>query len=263
VGDRPLELAAVEQWIEERRIEDGEPSLWIEVPISEAPGQWWQLDTETWRDSVEFKPPLEVRRVEFGGTPYRPGYGHRTLRFISYSISASGFPMEASCLTSAGGLLEELREISEELSRHYLWHPAQATMFVLTAAVPSVPWFSIKYSLGFPTAVSRVELTIDPAMSPVEVAAEYRRIRQSVVKGRPRALSEKHLQLASFTADMEESDPWEARRTGWNKEYPRWRYDDLNNFRRDCRQAAKRLLWPDFRTELEAAQRYGGVRRND
>jgi hypothetical protein len=48
-------------------------------------------------------------------------------------------------------------------------------------------------------ALSRIALTIDPALSPQEVAEHYRQIRQEIMPARHRDLSEKHLQLALFS----------------------------------------------------------------
>lgn len=106
--------------------------------------------------------------------------------------------------------------------------------------------------------LSRIAMTIDPMASPREVMVAYSHQRQRVIgPGRkPKALSEKHLALAVFTAERADDD-WTELLAAWNKaakdlaarnDQPsaKWTYrsTDLGNFKRDAVLAQERLLYP-------------------
>ncbi|MCH9022496.1 MAG: hypothetical protein IID32_07000, partial [Planctomycetes bacterium] len=71
---------------------------------------------------------------------------------------------------------------------------------------------------AFPHQVSsRIRLTIDPALSPQDVAEEYRRARDEIWPGRHRSLSRKHLRLARFHAERAQEASWKERLHRWNR----------------------------------------------
>ena len=100
-------------------------------------------------------------------------------------------------------------------------------------------------------AVSRINLSIDPTLSPRDLAEFYGNIRKQLIGDRYRGLSWKHLSLALFLG-QNSGLTWEKRMTKWNEieqdEHPDWCYDenDLRNFTRDCKHAEERLLHPKF-----------------
>jgi hypothetical protein len=142
------------------------------------------------------------------------------------------------------GVLDRLRILSEELSRSCTWMPAQATAFVLTNEEPAVvPLVCTVRKRSIP-ALSRIELTIDPAMSPRELSEAYRKLRSQVVGRRHRNLTVKHSTLAVFRSSRPPGETFEKSRREWNKKYPKWRYRAASTFGTHCAAALRRLLDP-------------------
>src|SRR5690348_6664762 len=135
------------------------------------------------------------------------------------------------------GVLDRLRAIVQQLTNHYRWQEAQATVFVLTGRVPSVPAAQAEIER------EAVVLTVDPSLTPRQVADYYRRFRREFLGGnRIRALSVKHLQLAAFEIKNHE---WAKAMDAWNRSASKDdRYDNVGRFKRDCLQARKRVLNP-------------------
>lgn len=151
-----------------------------------------------------------------------------------------------------GGYLEWLARLSEDLASEYTWIKADATVFVLTGNTPPVFNCKVNYTGGYSSLASanRIELVLDLALTEKEVAAIYRQARRSLLKqdklgkARFRQLSEKHLRLAIF--DAEHEGTYLKKKSAWNKQFPKWRYEHLSNFIRDSKKAKQRLLQPDY-----------------
>ncbi|MGH3283399.1 MAG: hypothetical protein ACRDPD_01720, partial [Streptosporangiaceae bacterium] len=86
------------------------------------------------------------------------------------------------------GPLGQLAQLAETLADRYRWRPSEATMFVLTGAAPEVRVYvgsaEIRTS-GHLATGSRVTMTLDPALSPDEVAGIYDRLRRRFHTGTP------------------------------------------------------------------------------
>ena len=145
-----------------------------------------------------------------------------------------------------GGVLDKLRILTERLEKQFGWDPAQATKFVLTDSPPFVSEITGDFERRDVSATSRIELTIDPAASPLQVAEYYRRARSQFLKGRHRRQEEKHLELAVFDAYRPKGESTAKRLAQWNRSYPKWRYDEKTNFLRDKKVARERLLSPKY-----------------
>ena len=87
-------------------------------------------------------------------------------------------------------------------------------------------------------------MTVDPALSPREVADYYRERREEIVGKRHRDLSEKHMQLALSAATRPEGQTLGQSMEIWNQEHPDWSYKAVTNFGKDCKNALRRLLHP-------------------
>jgi hypothetical protein len=146
--------------------------------------------------------------------------------------------------------LKRLKELSDSMSRRYGWQPAQSTVFILTDTAPAISMKHAEASENFHHPVmSRLVLTLDPALSPRQVADFYRKAWKALMEpGRYRNLSEKHTLLAAFSVDRADSP---RLREAWNRKYPKWAYASESNFGRDLRVARERLLSPSltFRRE--------------
>jgi len=146
-------------------------------------------------------------------------------------------------LVSSKGILGWLRWLSAWLCQQYRWAPAHATMFILTDAAPPIP--ELHYDVDSRRAVpalTRVVMTIDPTMSPREIATLYRQIRFRYFGRRHRSMTPKHVELAKFWSTQDQSATWKDLMAEWNKLHRRWAYKREQNFARDCAQARERLL---------------------
>lgn len=150
-----------------------------------------------------------------------------------------------------GNTLNWLATIMEDLSGEYTWTEARATVFVLTGITPPVHNCIIRHTgRSSLSSANRIELSLDPALTDKEVAAIYRQARRRILKqdkqgkARFRQLSEKHLRLAIFNAEQEGT--FLKKMYAWNKCFPKWKYEHLSNFIRDCKKAAQRLMQPDY-----------------
>ncbi len=165
-------------------------------------------------------------------------------------LECSGFTGEIS--TTYGGVLNRLRLLSEYLSDRIGWYKSQAIFFVLTGEVPIVPPISItiKNSILGPSLTSgpsRIMLTVDPYVTPFDLAAAYRKHiarfgRHTGKQRRRRPQTEKHITLAIFSVNRPEDETWEDRRLAWNKLYGERGWGYVTNFRRDYMKAQERVL---------------------
>ena len=87
---------------------------------------------------------------------------------------------------------------------------------------------------------------------------KYRAERTQLAGSRHRDLSETHLQLAAFTSNRLAGESWKDRMNVWNETYDQWRYERETNFARDCSQAVRRLLHPDYIAALPSMKSTGG-----
>jgi hypothetical protein len=184
------------------------------------------------------------------------------------------------------GPLGELAKLAETLTERYRWRPSEATMFVLTGATPEVHVYvgsaEIRSS-GYLAAGTRVTMTLDPGLSPDEVAGIYDRLRRRFHPGSPpRSQAVRRYRLAehvgphvqmhadtpdsrngpgrrprpgpaglAFFIDPVDGHTWESLRASWNSHYendPGWGYTrkNISNFSRDAQTALTRLLFPGW-----------------
>ena len=171
------------------------------------------------------------------------------LPLLAYGVPS--LPHACHEVATPGGTLDQLRKISERLADFFGWGRDQATVFVLTGTTPTLHTIWTSARLADPLeARSRIILTIDPKVTPRELADHYRATRRALFNGRRlRRLSEKHARLAAFNAQQPEDSTVEANREQWNAQcrawkHPDWRYRaaDVNRFKRDCQQALERLV---------------------
>jgi len=230
----------VETWIERQAQADGPPSAWLSVPVPP------EYNLKASEKGATTEPPLTISNERPAVLVQR-----RYLSYLSHRESPDSDPRR-EVPTADAGALERLRQLSEALALRYGWDQALATNFVLTGEIPLAPLIETRSSVPHPlTALARISLTIDPALSPREVADHYRRIRGEIVGARHRDQSEKHMRLATFTAARPAGETLRKRMAAWNKEYPEWRYKEKRNFDRDCKKAIQRLLHPDYGPKIE------------
>lgn len=240
LGGSLLSRHQVDGWIKRQAEEDGPASLWLTVPVPTG------TKVRSFTTFATTEPPLTISE-ETPAILIQRQY----LSYISLLVGVDEDPTR-EMPTAEEGVLEQLRQLSEALARHYGWDAALATNFVLTGEAPLVPSVEIRrsYPSNF-TTLARISLTVDPALSPREVADHYRRVRAEIVGARHRDQSEKHMRLATFTAARPTGESLRKRMAAWNKQYPRWKYPRESNFGRDCKQAIQRLLHPDYGPKIK------------
>ena len=218
----------------------------------------------------------------------RAAPGRRATSTLAYTVSH----VVQRLTVDARGTLGELARLADELAERYRWHSAAAATFVLSGeAIPEVFVYdgSAQIRHGTTAATTRVTMTLDPFLTPDQVAAIYGRLRQRLARAAMlRASSPKHYRLAEYVGpkvrcyvdqpgrvarrgrpaqpgptglalyvDPVDGHSWSGLRVGWNRlqsadpQTQTWIYGADPHFIRDARQAVQRLLWPgwDWRDE--------------
>ena len=225
---RLLATEQVESWVYQHAQLDGPATHWLgEVPVPLK----HQFEFDSKSGALVIRPELRISRLE----------GSATLQFLDYAALPDLWVRRVP--TAAGGVLERLKKISEDLVRSYDWEQAAATLFVLTGRLPLIQPIVLKFTWSARTFKRRViELSVDPAISPAELGKRYGVLRSKLISGRRvRPLSSKHLQLASFLVDKSD-ESWASRLHRWNKAFPKWKYAHASNFRRDTLKARDRVV---------------------
>ena len=219
----PVSPETVAEWVQARR---DEPTVWLRVPVAASRLQP-QADGR-----LRISPPLDADEQLVSS------WEQRRLQFLD------GHGIPDSVATTTGGTLEELRSLGEALAAGYGWTPAQATVFVLTDAVPLLEEIHVQAVLRHHPAANRIVLEVDPSARPDRVKAAYQEQRAKLLGRKPQPLGEKALALARFVAESDPGSTWRARLDAWNLAYPDWVYgpDGERNFHRDATAAQRRLL---------------------
>lgn len=150
------------------------------------------------------------------------------------------------CATTAGGVLERLRRLGERLAVLCTWSEEEAVRFVLTGVDPSMP--RMQSSLLRTAHTVQIELKVDPAVSPKDVADYYREVRGLIINRTREASKEKLPRLVLFTVRRPRArgETWQAYMRRWNEEWgseqPDWVYRRYETFARDCVRAREDLL---------------------
>ena len=208
-------------------------------------------------DAVPLPPHHDIRVGAHGGIvpdpPIAVGEEHPagSMRFDLLEYGTPDKDWVQQVPVAQGGVLARLHHLSTTLSQRYHWQPAQATIFVLTGLMPvlqaiDVTWDQsfLQTNAGSMTALSRIVLTIDPTLSPKEVHNYFQSMRQRIIGAQWRDLNKKQVELAHFALHRSAEELWPQRMTAWNMKYPKWCYDNLSNFKRDCQNAIEKLLAP-------------------
>jgi hypothetical protein len=226
--ERLLAPEQVESWINQQAKLDGPASHWLgDVPVPSN----HQLEFDAKLGGLVIRPELKLSRLTRS----------TSLRFLDYAALPDLWVRRVPI--AAGGVLERLKYLGEDLVRSYDWEAAAATLFVLTGRIPLIQPLILKFTLSAATFKRRaIELSVDPAVSPAELAKQYGVLRSKLISGRRvRPLSEKHLRLASFIVEKPD-ESWASRLHRWNKAFPKWKYVHSTNFRRDVLKARERII---------------------
>jgi hypothetical protein len=166
------------------------------------------------------------------------------------------------------GTLRVVYELSKKLANEFRWQEAEATVFLLTDLPPRVvtesfefrlpPFITPPYEVRDPKSrtsregvgsrrhlvpldcLARVSITVDPFVTPQELKEKYAKLRGKLLSRKPRAQSEKNLQLAVFAVKHPALD--KAAMIEWGRVFPKWAYHRVSLFGRDARDSRDRLL---------------------
>ena len=245
LNDQLLQFEEVDRWIQERRSDATYPLALI-VRIKDG----FKLNHQ---NGWQLEPPLSSMGPE----------GIEGLVPVdTLAYAKKGDRWKHSVSIGRDGTLRTVWRLSNALAKRFLWQEAQATMFMLTDMTPlltedvkltppgmmTLPWGGLSPL----SCLTRVTLTIDPMMTPREVAQKYGRIRARLLGRKPRVQSKKHLQLAVFAVKY----PTLSREAmvEWGLRFPDWKYTRISIFARDARIARHRLLQEhpvDFRMNVD------------
>jgi hypothetical protein len=231
LGDALVEWADLDTWIMAQAKLDGEPTT--DVTIALPAGAIADPDA----DDFHLSPP--VGRV-------RPA--RVASRVLTYALPGDDWVRRVA--VTADGALDRLRVLAETLAKAYGWTPAQASIFVLCGVPPFIATVRITRSSAKVRHraslmwARRITLDIDPAATPQQVLDAFQHARRQQGLAQLRPLTLKHLRLAAFAGAEHADKPWAERLRLWNRSFPKWRYPQQSNFRRDALRAEARILYP-------------------
>jgi len=229
VGEGLLPWERVDSWIKRQAKRDGPASTWLQVLVPD--------DRKMRHGFGRHTPdrPIEISREQ-------PAQG-ASWWALKYAFP-DGSPRAVH--VRYGGVLDQLRYLSERLAKRYSWSETGAVLFVLTGACPLLGRVKVNVrAVDDPPACSRIELVVDPTVKPAELAERYVEARKKLVSKRHRTQSKKHLTLAIFSTMRPKGQKLKDQLREWNKQYGhlgRYRESDVSNFGKDVRQARARLL---------------------
>ncbi len=216
LGGRFLSEIEMQDWIKEQAEKEGEPGWVVTFAVREL------------GDTVPIGPPRAVQRLG-----------------LRYSFEKPVIPI------CAGGVLDRLRQLAVKAAENYSITPADACRTILTGIPPVISPMHFTGSFLPLPAASRFHITVDPAVTPIELMRAYRDFRRKHLKARVRKLSRKHLQLAAFMASRPADEKGADAMKAWNRKFRRWKYTHVSNFLRDAAAAQRRLLFPGGLDYLE------------
>lgn len=152
-----------------------------------------------------------------------------------------------------GSAVDDLRSASMALKR-YAWREGEAAWFILTGTTPPVVPFghTLDWRMGSLGNRAVIKLEIEPWISVERVAYVYATLQQRILGGHNRIMSERRIALFRFVTQRADDDgeapPWRTLMDEWNEARgTRWRYENVRNFARDYRAAARGMLFPKYR----------------
>lgn len=243
LGNNLLTTGQAPPWIEEQFQKQGPPTRFVAVPVPE--GADYQEGGFGWLKQAASLPAEERMSWPVKASVNLLAYSGPDKEHVSRVPTAVNSP------------LERLRVISEDLSKAYGWHPAQATIFVLTGLTPMLFRARITTETGgtFP-AKDTIRLEVRLGVSVREVVDIYAEVRRELLgPGRrdPVVIQKWRADLAVFAAEHNDGRSWREAMETWNKLHPERQgnagyYNNPSTFARDARQAYEkitgaRLIW--------------------
>jgi hypothetical protein len=216
------------RWLNDELLRDQDVTPWIEATYDAQIPQDWPRDTGP-ADATNFP-------GKFALWPHE----HVRLQWMHDNMT-----MKVWCVPTTGALAD-LAELSEKLADTWEWSVPLATHFVLTGATPARPGvrnLSFRRRRGSDSRYGMYDLysvraTLDIEVTPEELAAWWRGVRDHLgVSGR-KPVREKSIALALSELTVNEKTSYEQDMHAWNRVHPEWSFDDRRNYLR-----ARRAAW--------------------
>lgn len=225
----PLSVDQVESWLQTRSKQEGF-AAWFEVPVPSDAGDLKSDDRGVWID-----PPFTVSKEH-------PATSVHSV-WLYYALPDRP---EQRISVAAAGVLARLCTLSEKIAHMLGCSEGDATMFILTGRPVTLPVCERSFVFRGGDRISslnRICLTIDPTLSPREVANIYADMRRKIFgRQRYRAMSEKHIRLAIFAFMRPAEESLKDKMAAWNKAHSKWRYRQETIFGRDLAAARRRAI---------------------
>jgi hypothetical protein len=229
-----LQEAEVVAWVKERSEEEGVPTQFALLPLPR------DCQVSVGEDgAVTFSPPVTITNLSGGRIEVQA-------RMLTYAGPADTRPRRIA--VAQGGVLDELRSLSEHLAKRYHWDAAQATIFVLTSLEPRVSISSRSIERRYPlSALDRITLVLDPALTDDQVRHIYKAAKQELVgkSRRNKPIGRKAMVMAVFSRQRRSELSWQQIMDEWNEAAPEHRYTERRRFEKECTDALQRLLRPE------------------
>ena len=233
LGGRLIEPDQIESWVKDRAETDGQPTEWVTLPLN---------DDGTVPVAGDLQPPLETEAVV---DSYIKRHAHRRYDFVRFVNPRSWV---ADQEVRAGGVLDWLRVLSNDLAKRFGWKEAEAVTFVLTGAVPRI--YKASWTVHEPWSWWRtrsvITLSLRYWVTPPEAAEIYRSVRNDVLRddAKPRSITEARATLGVFAYQNRKGHTWADLMNMWNHwphRDPDMTFTDVRRFTRDSRQSFERI----------------------
>lgn len=226
-----MDLDDVESWVEARAEANKPPTPFVRFPVMDG-------GINISKGRIRLEKPTKVDELPPGSSIQ--------VESLSYAIPDSSYARILP--VKANTELFRLARLGKSLAKRYRWQDAQATVFLLTDLPPLVQTLTVSTEMRYPIqTLGRIIIEADPTMPPKTVADAYREARSEILRGRPRAISKKHVELVLFCDGQPNDETWSDRMDAWNEAHPDWTYSEVKNFIRDANQGLRRLLGPSFK----------------
>lgn len=203
-------------------------------------------------------PPSDARAwVEEASASERPANTATLLSDVL--VPVEGGTLRITHPTSADGSLGQLAVLARRLERNFGWtHPGEAAAFLLWDLEPWVTAMFARFQRARPgiDALSRVQVTLDPAVTPEELADWWRKeVRRNLKPGsRIRRRDPKSYALVKWAATRPEGEAARSALAEWNRSCPEeWQHPADGNgpwhFMRTVREAVDATLSVGYVTE--------------
>lgn len=211
------------------------------------------------RREFRMDPPGVVHLFEEIAEPHKNR--RRTLGMDVLRFPDKEHARESTMMVFAGSVLDDLRQLSEQIATRYPWPAYAATWFVLTDLSIIIPPLSIsprvtdwdRFTYG------RISLDIAPWMSPEQVRDAYRHAQRQMLGGQNRSPGVQTLDVFRFVFSRTTAEggrpTWEELTSEWNRTVaernPEWSYTSPSGLWRAYNRAERELLKPGYRTAID------------